>query len=226
MGCDIHMLMVAHEANTDKYVPVTTQASVNGVSKRFSVPSYFRNYDIFALLCDGVRGMGVSEVNLPERGRFAFEKLSTWAQDVYNCRDQLLTADRSAYDPNPAVQVAEFLQDYYAEDSYCHSQTYVTRDQFRGLLTNLDAHILRWENKRLTLENRRLVERQHGNDTTDLDEDIETFVAIVDDLKGDRAFLSDIFKALDDLYEDQSLAYFGDKSVKLDDWTVLICFDS
>lgn len=215
MGCDIHMMLAVHNKITDRYSPTVPQVALDGSTLHVDVPAYFRDYEVFGLLCEGVRGCGIEGVSLEERGKFPLERLSDWAQHVLKVYDTLeVDPDVRFKTLSAEYRIGAFLQDYYGTDDNlgcCHSHTYITSDHFELLETRL-------ENKLLTVKNESLRTSDPENRAA-LDE-------WIDELERSRDFIRQIHTAYADLYEEISLGYFGDKSFKPDGWLVLVCFDS
>lgn len=221
MGCDIHMMMVVHSTKDDSYSPVTTTAFVDGNQSYFEIPSYFRSYDIFGLLSDGVRGGGYEGVNLSPRGRFPIEKLSPWAQDVYNRRTEILKPDGGGsidfWDLYPETQVALFLGDYYDVESWMHSHTYLNADDFDMLILRIEKQIAA-KKKQI----KKLKSMVFDDETIqDFVEEIDARKETIEQLKWNKRFIKKLYQIYDETFESLRMT-----SGSIDEWKVLICFDN
>lgn len=228
MGCDIHMMMVVYSTKDDSYSPVTTTAFVDGQHYQLEMPSYFRNYEIFGLLCDGVRGGGYEGVNLQPRGRFPLNKLSPWAQGVYDRRAEILKPDEEKehdgfvdfYSPNPEIQVALFLRDYYDEESWMHSHTYLSADDFEKLILRIEKQIA--EEKKNIKKAKSMTAKSVNKETIEeFVEEVNARNETIDSLKLARRFIKNLYRIYDEMFESLQMT-----SRSVDDWKVLVCFDN
>ena len=222
MGCDIHTTLALRNEETGKYSPVVLSANVGGVVRTFDVPGYFRDYEIFGLLCDGVRGGGWSGINLESKGRFKLENLSDDAQDALKSYSSLVTRDENGfpiYDrADVKTTVAIKLHDYY-ESNDCHSHTFVNAESLELLITRL-------EKKALELK----VERLDTQADTTLDaegkaESLETIDELIESAKDDREFFVRLLPSITNVVDEVSTDYV-EGSPRFDDWVLLICFDN
>lgn len=225
MGCDIHMMMLVRSSKDDSYSPVTTTVFVDGTQSQLEIPSYFRSYDIFGLLSDGVRGGGYEGVNLPSWGRFPLEKLSLWARGVYERRAEILKPDEDGevdfWSTNPEIQVALFLRGYYDDDSWMHSHTYLSSDDFEKLILRIEKQIAK-EKKKIK-ETKSMVQSMAGNNETvqDFVDEINLRKETIDNLKWDRRFIKKLYQIYDEMFDSIRM-----KSGSIDEWKVLVCFDN
>lgn len=218
MGCDIHMMMMVRSTKDDSYSPVTTTAFVDGKQSQLEIPSYFRSYEIFGMLSDGVRGGGYEGVNLPSRGRFPLEKLSLWAQCVYDKRTEILKPDEDGeidfWSTNPEIQVALFLRDYYDDGSWMHSHTYLSANDFETLILRIEKQIA--EEKKKIKEAKSMVAKFE-----EFVEEVEARTEMIDSLKWDKRFIKKLYKVYDEMFDSIRMT-----SGSVDDWKVLVYFDN
>ena len=219
MGCDIHMMMLVHNTKTDKYSPVTTSASVDGKLMDIDLPRYFRNYEVFGLLCSGVRGGGYDDINLPPRGQFAFNRLSDWAQKQYEKRSAQENWEEKSGDYDPSDQVGGFLYNYYGEDVYYHSQTYLTKDHLNTLILKMENKILKLEVEITKLEAKN--PEYESNDYYDLEADKEW----MESLKNDKIFIEGMLQTFKDIMYGVEINSCRTED-RFDEWVVLVGFDS
>lgn len=218
MGCDIHMMMVVRSTKDDSYSPVTTTAFVDGKQSQLEIPSYFRSYEIFGMLSDGVRGGGYEGVNLPSRGRFPLNKLSPWAQGVYDKRTEILKPDEDGeidfWSTNPEIQVALFLRDYYDDGSWMHSHTYLSANDFETLILRIKKQIA--EEKKKIKKAKSMVAKFE-----EFVEEVEARTEMIDSLKWDRRFIKKLYKIYEEMFESLRMT-----TGSVDDWKVLVYFDN
>ena len=221
MGCDIHMMMVVHSTKDDSYSPVTTTAFVDGKQSQLEIPSYFRSYEIFGMLSDGVRGGGYEGINLPSRGRFPLKKLSPWARGVYDKRTEILKPDEDGeidfWSTNPEIQVAMFLRDYYDDGSWMHSHTYLSANDFETLILRIEKQIA--EEKKKVKELKSMMVTKETIEV--FVEEVEARTEMIESLKWDRRFIKKLYKIYEEIFDSLRMT-----TGSVDEWKVLVYFDN
>lgn len=222
MGCDIHTTLALRNEETGKYSPVVLSANVGGVVRTFDVPGYFRDYEIFGLLCDGVRGGGWSEINLEPKGRFKLEHLSEEAQDALKSYSSLVTRDENGfpiYDRADATTtVAIKLHDYY-ESNDCHSHTFVNAESLELLITRLEKKALELKVERYETQ---------ADDSLDAEtkaDSLTTIDELIESTKDDKEFVVRLLRSITNVVDEISTD-FTSNSPRFEDWVLLICFDN
>lgn len=75
MGCDIHTALLMRNKQTNQYDEVVSTVASGDASATVDIPHNFRNYSIFGMLADGVRGASYP-FSIPARGRFDNDRVN------------------------------------------------------------------------------------------------------------------------------------------------------
>lgn len=130
MGCDIHMWLMGKHSNDLGYTEITLY---DNEGKKVGFP-YFRHYDTFGTLCEGVRSMGVLKNNHPRRGRFkyAVEKYKD-QKIVYKDYDEAFLAPST---------ILNYVHDTYKvgdeeKPTFLHSHTWIEIRELEKMVKKL-----------------------------------------------------------------------------------------
>lgn len=231
MGCDIHMHVCVADGNTGKLKPVYVVGNTTGdiKLKTYEPGGYFRNYDVFGLLNECVRGgCWISDVSLPPRGRLPFERL-----DLGNYTFDQLTNDVKRIESNLAHSAdpqdseyngylesrndlergisnpyPRFVADYYYSQWY-HSHTYFTVAELMKLIKRLKKY------RKKVGKNVVYDDPDYRVDTEmmEMQNEIDSYIATIKDIINDARTLA---KIASEMYE-QPID---------EDIYILCCFDS
>lgn len=226
MGCDIHMHVCVVDEDTGKLKPVYVVGNTTGeIELNTCQPGgYFRDYDVFGLLNEIVRGgCWINGVALPHRGRLSYERF-----DIGNYTFEQLADDVKRFECDfnkPEVEqdleyngyieaekdlkrglsnpYPSFIARYYYSQWY-HSHTYFTVAELKKLVKRLKKY-----SKKIGKKSNDIYEPQ---DIEELQGDIKGYIASINDIINDaRAYA----RVACDFYKPE------DKDVY-----ILCCFDS
>lgn len=85
MGCDIHTALLLRNKKTNQYDEVISIVASGDASTTVDIPHHFRNYNIFGMLADGVRGVSYP-FSIPIRGRFNKDRVNLKTLKTYDAK--------------------------------------------------------------------------------------------------------------------------------------------
>lgn len=85
MGCDIHTALLLRNKKTNQYDEVISIVASGDASTAVDIPHHFRNYNIFGMLADGVRGVS-HPFSIPIRGRFNKDRVNLKTLKTYDAK--------------------------------------------------------------------------------------------------------------------------------------------